>query len=145
MRASAVQRIWLHDDDDGRDAGGADCSAAVRRLFLLAARDFGVCVLLVLVFREFSVHRDVYGGCARAGVATGGFGRPRLGNLVRALGVACTRPENWRDGARDWVDRNGWGAWVAGVEDLPERAGREECWWVGVGSRGRFRGRLAVR
>src|SRR5258708_18369301 len=127
MRASAVARSWLHDDDDGRDAGGADCSAAVRRLFLLAARDFGVFVLLVLVFREFSVHRDVYGGCARAGVATGGFGRPRLGNLVRALGVACTRPEKWREGARGWGGEKGCGGLVAGVEDLPERAGREEC------------------
>src|SRR5258706_15125418 len=123
MRASAVQRIWLHDDDDGRDAGGADCSAAVRRLFLLAARDFGVCVLLVLVFREFSVHRDVYGGCARAGVATGGVGGPRLGNLVRALGGGCNRPENWRGGGGGWGDRKGCGAWGGGGGGLPERGG----------------------
>lgn len=49
-RASALQRVWLHDYDYGRDAAGADCSAGVRGLFLLAARDFGDGILRVLVF-----------------------------------------------------------------------------------------------
>src|ERR1700732_5291911 len=104
MRASTVQWFWLHDDDVGRNARGTDLSAAVRRLFLLAARDFGVRVLLVLVFREFPVHRHIHGGCARAGFADGGLGLPRLGDIVWAVGVACARPENRRDGARDRVD-----------------------------------------
>src|SRR5258708_38163527 len=96
MRAPAVQRIWLHDDDDGRNAGGADRSAAVRRLFLLAARDFKVRVLRVLVFRGFSVHRHVYGGCARAGGATGRLRRPRLGLFFWELGLASEGPESRR-------------------------------------------------
>src|SRR6266436_4569932 len=129
MRAPTVQRIWLHDHDFGRDAGGADRSAPVRRLFLLAARDFGVCVLLVLVFREFSVHRDVYGGCARAGFAARGFGRPRLGNLVRAMGVACRTRKSAERCARSvgWE----WLRWLVGWRGGLTRARWQRRMFVG--------------
>src|SRR5216684_6275986 len=122
MRAPTLQPIWLHDHDYGRDAGGADCSAALRRLFLLEARDCRDCILRVLVLREFSIHRDVYGGCAGAGIAASRFGRPRLGHIVRAVGIVDEGPENRRGDVRDWMDGNDRGGWVAGVAELPERA-----------------------
>src|SRR5258707_15724511 len=123
MQAPPLQPIWLHDHDYGRDAGGADCSAALRRLFLLEARDCRDCVLRVLVLREFSIYRDVYGGWAGAGIAASRFGRPRLGHIVRGVGVVDEGPENWRGAARGWVDGNERGGWGAGVADLPEAAG----------------------
>src|SRR5712692_11032440 len=134
MRAPTLLPIWLHDHDYGRNAGGADCSAALWRLFLLATRDFGDRVLRVLVLREFSIHRHVHGGRSGAGIAAGRFGGSRLGNLVRAAGIVDAGPEDRRGDARDWVDGNGRGSSVAGVADVPERASRGECPCGGVGT-----------
>jgi hypothetical protein len=136
-RTSVLQHIWLHDDDYGRNADGTDRSDAVRQLFLLEARDFRNGILRFLVFREFSVHRDVHGGCSGAGVAAGWFWGSRLGDFVWAVGMVEVRREDRRGDASDRVGGNDRGAWVVGLANLSERssrargAGGTDCWVSG--------------
>src|SRR5229473_1492410 len=126
-RASLFQLVWLHDYHSWRDAGGTAGPAAVCRVFLCASRDIWLCVLCVLVLREFSVHWHVYGGRARTGFAASGFRRPRLGDFVRAMGIAGAGPENWRDDAGARLDGNDRRRWLAGLADVPQRTSEREC------------------
>ncbi len=54
-------------------------------------------------------------------------------------------PENRRGDARDWMDGNDRGGWVAGVADLPERASGGKCSRGGVRSLRSLRRRFAPR
>src|SRR6266403_756015 len=127
MRAPNLLCFWVYADDLGRNAGGADRAAALRRLFFLEARDHCGRVLRTLVFREFSVHRNIHGRCASARIAAGGLGRPRLGDLVWAMGMARAGPENRRRDASHRMDWDAVGDGLAGLADVHWRPSGREC------------------
>src|SRR5579884_1387530 len=88
--ASVLQLVSLLSiDDSRRHAGGADGAGAVRGLFFRASRDAGLCFFGFLVLREFSLYRNVHGGCARRGAPARWLRRSRLEYSLRRVGPAA--------------------------------------------------------
>src|SRR5579863_5811736 len=70
--------VWGYARNLGRDDLAVVGAGAARGLLLCPAKNDGVRVLHVLLFRELAVYGDVYGRRAGDGVAAGHGGRPGL-------------------------------------------------------------------
>src|SRR5277367_805569 len=114
-RTFFLQLVWANHHDPGRHARRIAGSAALRLVFLLAARGDRYGVLQFLVLRELSVYRHVHGGRTRPGSAVGWRWRTRLGNVVRPMGPFDAGPEYRCGHARPWVVRDACDDGLAGV------------------------------
>jgi len=96
MRAPTLQPIWLHDHDYGRDAGGADCSAAfaARFIFFWKREIAGTAFCGFWFFENFPYIGDVYWRMRGAQeLPLVGSGDHDLGHIVRAVGIVDEGPE----------------------------------------------------